>query len=162
MARGNSSIRIEGINRLIAQVERDAGNIVNEEVMGEIGSFITISILQRNIKGEDVEGRAFEPYSPKYKLFRMKHEHPHNIVNLFFSGSMASSLTHTAFKDKVEVYFMPTYGKTPTGAESKISNPEKAFFLNEKREFFGISSDEENTIWEIIQLHLRRLFAGWR
>jgi len=157
MARSKSSLRIEGLNRLIAQVERTAGNIVNEELMNEIGFFLSASILQRNAEGVDVEERRFEPYSPKYKLFRLKHNHPVNIVNLFFSGSMASSLTHTAFRDRVEVYFMPTYGKTPSGKPSKVSNPEKAFFLNEKREFFGVSAEEENTIWEMIQEHLRRL-----
>ena len=154
----SSSLRIEGLNRLLAQVGRIAGNVVNKELMGDIGSFIAYSILKRTGKGKDVEGKNFEPYSPKYKLFRMKTGHPHNIVNLFYSGSMLSSLTHTAFDDKVEVYFMNTYGKAPSGRESNVSNPQKAFFLNEKREFFGINADEENDIWEMIQVHLRRLF----
>jgi hypothetical protein len=153
-----SSIRVEGLNRLIAQVNRVAGNVVNEELMGEIGTFIATSILQRTAKGQDVEGKNFEPYSPKYKLFRMKTGHKHNIVNLFYSGSMFIALTHTAFKDRVEVFFMNTYGKTPSGKASTVSNPQKAFFLNEKREFFAISADEENAIWEMIQAHLRRLF----
>ena len=152
-----SSIRVEGLNRLIAQVNRVAGNIANEQLMGEIGAFIEFSILQRTAKGEDVEGKRFEPYSPKYKLFRRKTGHKYNIVNLFYSGSMLSALTHTAFKDRVEVYFMNTYGKTPRGKPSTVSNPQKAFFLNEKREFFAISADEENAIWEMIQAHLRRL-----
>jgi len=158
MAQSRSSLRIEGLNRLVAQFKRVAGNAVNEDLMDKIGFFLSTSILQRNIEGVDVDNKSFEPYSPKYKLFRMKHDHPANIVNLFFSGSMASSLTHTAFRDKVEVYFMPTYGKTPSGKSSKVSNPEKAFFLNEKREFFGVSAEEENTIREMIQEHIRRLF----
>lgn len=155
-----STIRIEGLNRILAQLESQAGNIVTEELMDEIGLFLSHSILDRNKKGVDVEGDDFEPYSPKYKLFRMKKGRSANIVNLFFHGSMASSLTHTAFRDKVEVFFMNTYGKTPSGKESKVSNPQKAFFLNQKREFFGISSEEEGTIWEMIQDHLRRLFSG--
>ena len=107
MARSRNSIRIEGINRLIAQIERISGNVVDEELMDEIGFYLSQAILRRNIEGEDVDGKPFEPYSPKYKLFRMKHNHPANIVNLYFSGSMASSLTHTAFRDKVEVLLVP-------------------------------------------------------
>ena len=159
MAR-RSSLRIEGINRLIAQIERVSGNVVNEELMDEIGFFLSTSILQRNIKGEDVEGRPFEPYSPKYKLFRMKHNHPANIVNLFFSGSMASALTHTAFRDRVEVYFMPTYGRTPSGKSSNVTNAQKAFFLNEKREFFAVSEEEQIVILRMVQEHLTGLLEG--
>jgi hypothetical protein len=88
----------------------------------------------------------------------MKTGHGHNVVNLLYSGSMLSALTHTAFNDRVEVYFMNTYGKTPSGKPSTVSNPQKAFFLNKKREFFAISASEENEIWEMIQAHLRKLF----
>jgi len=150
MVQSSSAIRIEGLNRLIAQVKRIAGGITDEALMDEIGMFIIHSILQRTGKGEDVEGKLFEPYSPKYKLFRMKTGHKHNIVNLFYSGSMLSAMTHTAFNDRVEVFFMNTYGRTPKGKDSKVSNPQKAFFLNEKREFFAISSEEENSIWQMI------------
>jgi len=160
MARSRSSLRIEGINRLIAQIERVSGNVVTEELMDEIGFYLTAAILQRNIEGEDVDGKPFEPYSPKYKLFRMKHNHPANIVNLFFSGSMASSLTHTAFRDRVEVYFMPTYGRTPSGKDSNVTNSEKAYFLNEKREFFAASREEEFDILEMVRDHLTGLLEG--
>lgn len=152
-----SAIRIEGINRLLAKLSNQSKNLINEELMGNIGEFIAFSINQRNAEGKDVEGKKFEPYSPKYRLFRIKHDHPVNIVNLFFSGSMASSLTHTAFKDKVEVYYMPTYGKTPSGKPSKVSDSSKAFFLNQKREFFGISAEEQATILSMVRDHLRRL-----
>ena len=155
-----SSLRIEGLNRILANLEATAGNIVNEELMDEIGFFLSQAILDRNIKGVDIEGLPFEPYSPKYTLFRIEHGREVNIVNLFFHGSMASSLTHTAFRDKVEVFFMNTFGKTPSGKSSTVSNSQKAFFLNEKREFFGISSEEEGTIWEMIQNHLRNILAG--
>lgn len=155
-----NSIKIEGVNRLIAQIEQISGNVINEGLVNDIGIYLTASILQRNIEGIDADGRTFEPYSPKYKLFRMKHDHPHNIVNLFFSGSMASALTHTAFRDRVEVYFMPTYGKTPDGRDSKVTNAQKAFFLNEKREFFAVSKEEEIAILQMIQDHLIGLLEG--
>ena len=155
-----SSIRIEGLNRLLARFDRASGGLIDKELMGEIGIFLVYSILDRTSKGEDVEGKPFEPYSPKYKLFREKSGRVTNIVNLFFHGSMLSSLTHEAFRNRVELFFMNTSGKTPSGKSSNVSNPEKAFFLNKNREFFAVSRDEEETIREMIQNHVREIMAG--
>jgi len=150
-----SSLRIEGLNRLLARFDRASGGLVDEELMGEIGTFLVYSILDRTSKGEDVEGKPFEPYSPKYKLFREKSGRRTDIVNLFFHGSMLSSLTHEAFRNRVELFFMNTSGK-----DSNVSNPEKAFFLNKDREFFAVSREEEETIREMIQNHIREIMAG--
>ena len=150
-----SSIRIEGLNRLLARFDRASGGLIDKELMGEIGIFLVYSILDRTSKGEDVEGKPFEPYSPKYKLFREKSGRVTNIVNLFFHGSMLSSLTHEAFRNRVELFFMNTSGK-----DSNVSNPEKAFFLNKDREFFAVSREEEETIREMIQNHIREIMAG--
>ena len=150
-----SSLRIEGLNRLLARFDRASGGLVDEELMGEIGTFLVYSILDRTSKGEDVEGEPFEPYSPKYKLFREKSGRRTDIVNLFFHGSMLSSLTHEAFRNRVELFFMNTSGK-----DSNVSNPEKAFFLNKDREFFAVSREEEETIREMIQNHIREIMAG--
>ena len=150
-----NSLRIEGLNRLLARFDRVSGGLVDKELMGEIGIFLAHSILDRTSKGEDVEGKPFEPYSPKYKLFREKSGRRSDIVNLFFHGSMLSSLTHEAFRDRVELFFMNTSGKG-----SKVSNPEKAFFLNKDREFFAVSREEEEKIREMIQNYIREKMAG--
>lgn len=155
-----STLRIEGLNRLLARFDRASGGLVDEELMGEIGLFLVYSILDRTGKGEDVEGNPFEPYSPKYKLFREKSGRRTDIVNLIFYGSMLSSMTHKATRDKVEIFFMNTYGKTPSGKSSKVSNPAKAFFLNQDREFFAVSESEEEHIREMIQNHIRERMAG--
>ena len=55
---------------------------------------------------------------------------------------------------------MPTYGKTPDGRDSKVTNAQKAFFLNEKREFFAVSKEEEIAILQMIQDHLIGLLEG--
>lgn len=155
-----SSFRIEGINELLTSIRHQSENVINKELMDEIGAFLTSAILKRTAKGKDVEGGSFEPYSSKYKLFRMKKGLPHDKVDLFFTGSMLSSLTHTAFKDKVKIFFLKTYGKTPSGKPSKVSNPEKAYFLNRNREFFGVGESEAEKIREMINEHLRRLLNG--
>ena len=155
-----SGLRIEGLNRLLARFDKVSGGLVDEELMGNIGLYLTHSILDRTGKGEDVEGNPFEPYSPRYKLFREKTGHRTDIVNLYFHGSMLSALTYEAFRSKVEIFFMNTTGKTPSGKQSKVTNPEKAFFLNQKREFFGISEEEEDKIREMVQSHIRKKTAG--
>jgi len=152
-----SAFRIEGLSNVLRMVKGLAGNATSKDLMGRIGAYIVTQILQRTGRGVDVDSRPFEPYSSKYKLFRMKAGRPHDKVNLFFHGSMLSSLTYKEAKDKVEVFFMRTYGKTPYGKPSKVSNPQKAFFLNQNREFFGISARDEAEVERMILDNLRRI-----
>jgi len=152
-----SAFRIEGLNNVLRMVKGLAGNATSKDLMGRIGAYVVTQILQRTMRGIDIEGSPFEPYSPKYKLFRMKTGHPHDKVNLFFHGSMLSSLTYKEAKDKVEVFFMRTYGKTPYGKPSKVSNPQKAFFLNQRREFFGLSAKDEEEVERMILDNLRKI-----
>lgn len=155
-----SAFRIEGLNRLLYRIRQQSGNVVNKELMSEIGHYVVNEILDRTAKGKDVDGNDFEPYSPKYRLFRIKHGRQTDKVNLFWHGTMTSALTHTAFKEKVKIFFMKTYGKDPYGKASKVSSPEKAFFLNQKREFFALSEEDYNAIREMINEHLNRLLNG--
>ena len=73
---------------------------------------------------------------------------------------MLSSLTSTVFNDRVEIFFMNTYGKSPSGKPSKVSNPQKAFFLNQNRRFFAVSDREQSTIQGMVHAHLKRLLEG--
>jgi hypothetical protein len=155
-----SYLRIEGINELLSTMTRSSEGLIDKEFMGEIGSYLVFKILDRTSKGKDVEGDNFEPYSPKYRLFRMKNNRPVNIVNLFFHGSMLASLTYSEYDQKVEVYFMNTFGKTPSGKPSKVSNAQKAYFLNQDREFFGISKEEERAIRQMIIRHVANVLTG--
>lgn len=157
MARKETHIFIEGLDRIIGLINGLAVESVSGDLLDEIGFYLTQAILKRTALGLGSDGKLFEPYSPKYRLFRLKKGHPVNVVSLFFSGSMLSALTHEVFNDRVELYFMPTYGRAPSGGTSKVSNPEKAFFLNERRNFFAVSEEERAIVNGMVQMHLFRL-----
>lgn len=154
------SLHIKGLNSLIAHFDRASGGLVDKELMGEIGTYLANAILGRTAVGEDAKGNPFEPYSPKYALFRQKTGYPTNVVDLFYSGSMLSSLTHEAFEKRVELFFMNTHGVGRDGKQRKASNAEIAFHLNEKREFFAVSSEEEEQIFQMVQNHIQEILAG--
>lgn len=149
------ALNIVGLNRVIRRFDKaTSGGVIDRQLMGEIGTFVTYAILDRTAKGEDVHGQPFDPYSARYKLFKAKAGHPAEIVNLYFTGSMLSSLTHEASQKQVRIFFQNTTDK------SGSSNPAKAFFLNEKREFFGVSEEEEEEIRDIVQAHILKVMTG--
>ena len=148
------SLFVDGIDRVLELIENISSDMFNSELMEEIGNYVVFSILNRTGEGKDVNGNPFAPYSPRYKMFRLKHGHPVDKVNLFFSGSMLSSLTYSVFDDRLEIFFMPTYGRTPSGKISKASDAEKAYYLNKQREFFGVSDEDRRKVQRMIQDHL--------
>jgi len=115
------------------------------DLMGEIGTFLNFSLLNRTSEGEDVHGVPFEPYSTSYERLREAKELPTN-VDLFFTGQMLSSLTYEKTKDQVKLFFMNTPRK-----DSESSNSEIAFYVNEIREFFGISAEERTAIAGMVE-----------
>jgi hypothetical protein len=116
----------------------------------EIGLFLQSQIKLRTAEGLDVEGRKFKPYSTRHAAKRKSLGLPIDKVDLFFTGSMLSSMNHEAAQSQVRVFFMPTTDKFGG------SNPAKAFYINEGqgREFFAISSKEAD---DILNLAARRL-----
>lgn len=147
-------IEIRGLHDLIARLDRASLELLNSQLMGEIGTYIIFAIQRRTGEGKDVEGRNFEPYSPRYKLFRQRTGHPVDKVNLFYSGSMMSSMTMDQIDDKVRVFFMNTTDR------SGASNPMKAYFLNKDRRFFAVSAKEQNKILEMVRENAERLLGG--
>lgn len=125
-----------------------------EDAFNEIGLFLTASIEARTMKGKDVDGKAFTPYSPGYAKRRSEAGHPVDKVNLFFSGLMLNALFHDAGSDRVQVYFLPTTDK------SNVSSPTKAYFLNEDRHFFGISDKERKKMAEIYANYVKEAMSG--
>lgn len=153
MARGRI-IEIDGLDDLIARLDRASLELLNSQLMGEIGEYIIFAIEQRTGKGKDVEDRNFTPYSPRYKLFRQRTGHPVDKVNLFYSGSMMSSMTMDQTDDEVRVFFMNTQDK------SGASNPLKAYFLNKDRRFFAISVKEQGKIVQMVRDNAEELLGG--
>jgi len=118
-------------------------------LMGEIGMFLMTRIKTRTAAGVDVNKSAFKPYSASYAFFRQKKGRPIDKVDLFFTGSMMSSMTYTTTADQTRVFFAPSQDR------SGQSNPAKAYYLNQKREFFGISEEDRKQIGSLVLDSLR-------
>jgi len=146
-------IEVRGLNDLIARLDHVGQNMFDRQLMGEIGEYIIFRIQKHTAEGVDVEGRNFDPYTPRYKLFRQKTGHPVDKVNLFYSGSMMSSMTRAETKDESRVFFMPTVDR------SGVSNPLKAYALNEKRRFFAVGVAEQRKIIDMVREHAEQLLG---
>lgn len=118
--------------------------------MEEIGLMLISRIQARTSEGVDVNNQPFVPYSPRYALFRGKTGRTTQKVNLFFTGSMMGSMTETATKNQVTLFFMDT--EDPSGG----SNPKKAYFLNQERRFFALSPDDRAKAMQLIDRHIGR------
>ena len=146
-------IEVRGIEDLISRLEHAGQNVFNRQLMGEIGEYIIFKIQERTAKGRDADGRKFAPYTPRYRLFRQREGHPVDKVNLFYSGSMMSSMTRTQTHNEAKVFFMPSTDR------SGASNPLKAYALNKKRRFFAVGPTEQNKIIDMVREHAERLLG---
>lgn len=144
------SVKIVGLKRLTAKLARMGKDIGNVRLMGQVGAFINLQIKARTAKGVDVDGRPFDGYTPAYRKRRQDAGHPAR-VNLFFTGSMFGALTYDAEKYQVTSFFMNTVDKF--GGR----NPEKAFFNDQLRPFFGLSQLDIAEIEDMVAAHLKRL-----
>jgi len=153
MAR-DAFIDINGIQALKRFIDRLSGGIKSTRLMSEIATFLITSIKLRTARGEDVDGNTFDPYSKRYAMFRAAQGHPINKVTLFFSGSMMSSMDYKATSDTANIYFLNTEDRTGT------SNPNKAYWLNKKREFFAISEEDQREIENMVDDNLDNLLRS--
>jgi hypothetical protein len=146
-------IGVEKLRRKFAHISRD---LVSTEVLHELGNYLTTSIEMRTLAGKEIEGDPFEPYSPRYRLFRQRTGHP-TTPNLKYTGGMLNALTYDvqAQKEQVKVFFME--GGTPG---TDVSHAAKAFYLQDKRPFFGASLYDIEKLNEIYQDHVRGLLHG--
>lgn len=127
--------------------------------LGQASAFQVSAIRDRTEqKGKDVFGRPFQPYSMNYILAKRKRKNdpsnqdttPKNFVDLNFTGKMFSSLTFTVRPSRGIVFFR------------SAEQTKKAMIHNEgkgrmpKREFFGISDNEQNKINAIIVKSIKK------
>lgn len=130
--------------------------------LGEASAYQVSAIRYRTEqKGKDVSGRPFKPYSKGYILARRKRKNdpsnqdttPKNFVDLNFTGRMFSALTFTTRPSRGIVFFR------------SAEQTKKALIHNEgkgkmpKREFFGISKQEQNKINAIIRKNIKKALA---
>jgi hypothetical protein len=143
MAR-NAFIDINGRQSLKVLLDRLSGGVGSKRLMSEIATFLITSIKLRTAEGKDVNDKAFEPYSKGYAMFRSKAGYPTSKVDLFFSGSMMASMDYKATSDTATLFFRESEDKSGT------SNPNKAYWLNKKREFFALSEEDQRAVEDMV------------
>jgi hypothetical protein len=148
----SNPIVVVGVADVLRRIRYLRYNIADKRVMSEIGLFFITKIQKRTAEGKDVDETPFTPYSPAYRRKREKNQRSGTKVNLFWTGSMMSSMTLNADKDSVKLFFQNT-----TAPNTKTPNPDKAFFLNQERRFFAISESDRQGALDIIDNHIRRL-----
>lgn len=149
-----NKVEIRGAEKLGRILLRTAKGISSQDVLGKIGTYLTFSIKQRvQEKGLDVFGRSLDPYVPAYKLWRVENKYGTE-VDLTLTGSMFAALTHTTTPDKVTIFFMPGEGRTVRPGAKRVQNPAKAFYLQDKRKFFGYTDEDVLNIMHLYNVHL--------
>lgn len=145
------SVKIVNLDRILSRFRLIGHRLFSKSLMDEIGMYVVARVQVRTAEGKDVNNVNFLPYSPRYRLFRQKTGHPSSKVNLFYTGSMMSSMTHDAEEDQVRIFFMNTRDR------SGVSNPLKAYALNQTREFFAVNEDEQRYIFNMVREHADRV-----
>lgn len=137
------------ISGVLARLQNIDDFLNAKELMGEVGSYLIDSILERNRRSIDVEGDGFKEYSPAYKELRAKTNRPTR-PDLFFDGAMAQAMTYDNKKDEVRLFFMDTVDKY------NMSNPAKAYYNHQIRPFFEISAQEKVEILGMVEEALKK------
>lgn len=126
----------------------------NKKLMDLIGNYMKLATLERTAKGIDAERKAFVEYSKGYARKRKAAGLPIGKVDLFWTGSMLSSMTYVAQDNIVNLYFMNTTDKFG------MRNPKKAFFIQthktKPREFFAISMKDVVAIEKIVKVYINK------
>lgn len=149
-----NEVVVQGTESLRRSFKRLLRGISAGEVLNDIGLYLTTSIKRRTQEDHlDISGRAFKPYTSKYLLWRVKKGYGTN-VDLTLTGSLMNSLTHEAYSDQVKIFFMPGTDK------SGMSNPAKAFYLQDKRKFFGYTNEDVTRIMNIYEVNIGRAMHG--
>jgi len=151
----DGTVEIQGLRALRLKLRRAEEAVAsNPTLMGQIGAYLMFAIKTRTGEGEDAQGRDFRPYTDRYAEYRAKAGLPTSWVDLFFTGSMMSSMTFKASSKSVRLFFMNTEDK------EGVKNPAKAYYNQMDRDFFSISADEveviEKMVKEWVDRHLVR------
>lgn len=149
-----AAVVLTGVEELADRLDYAAAHITTKALLSEVGNFIRLRTLERTAQGVDYLDNDFEPYSPEYAFFRERAGLPTSVVDLFFTGSMLSSLTFEADRYQVRLFFMPTQDKFG------MDNPAKAYFLNENREFFALNPDDIDAIIDVSRQHVMAALRG--
>lgn len=154
---GEYSVRVTGLKPLTKIFAALVQGMSTKKVMSRIGNFAMTEIKQRTSEGMDVNYDSFEDYTAGHRKTRAAKGLPVHIVDLFFYGTMMNAITFEAGEDQVRLFFQPTVGKTAKGRPASIKSPEKAYYLNEQREFFALSDKDMDEMRDIAIREIDRL-----
>jgi len=156
-------VRLKGLVNLLNKLAGVGSVFRSTSLWAEIASGLRAKMLVRTAAGTDADGRSFKPYSDEYALFRSKHGHPTGKVNLFWSGTMLSSIDYEAKPTGVRLYFSPTQapplpGRQDDGPRSSA----KAYYLQTRtgfeRQFFAFSKQDAEAIVRTIKRRVEENF----
>ena len=130
-------------------------NFIRKKLLNEIGAFVNMTVKERTI---DYNMNVYEDTMPDYSEYWARVRDNKGLqtdaVDLFFTGSMFAALTHKTDQDSVTSYFLPTKDK------EGMSNPEKAFYLDESFEFFGLNANDQDDIVNLVDDHVKKVMRG--
>ncbi len=140
----------------------------NKKLWGRIGFQAIDIISQRTLKGKDYKGALFAAYSTKpsyfktkgkYRLFEdgykgYKASRGISNVNLDNTGNMFSSLKAKSTNRNTTLFF-----SKPLEAK-KAAIHHKGLGKQKKREFFNLSSREQDDLMDLMRKELKRAISG--
>lgn len=142
---------IIGEKKLKLYLKKVRKNLVHKKLLEEIGHFVDVRIQDRTLIGEDADGKFMGGYSESYELIRENKGLQSDHVDLFFTGSMYASLTHKIDENKVTSFFMPTKDK------KGMSNPEKAFYNDQRFNFFALTNEDVQDVFKLVDDHIDKV-----
>jgi phage gpG-like protein len=128
----------------------------SKKLWGQIGFQAIDIISQRTLKGNDYQGAAFTRYDKDYKLWKQKRggKFFSGSPNLHNSGNMFSSLKPKPTDKNVTLFF----SKPLEAKKAAIHN--KGLGGMPKREFFNLSTTEQNQLLDILRKKLKKAING--
>lgn len=150
--------------------------LVTPGLLTEIGDFALSLIRRRTIAGKDKNDQALQELSPAYAKQKQK-ELGSARADLTVSGRMLNEMARLEQDDNSVTIGFAGGGVSAAGGgggatliqrSRAVPGADKAFFHNVtgagkshvKREFFGLTDGERNTIRDRVQAHITRQVSG--
>lgn len=167
--------------RINVSITGRAGNFakidfVTEKLMAEVGDLALSMIRRRTVAGRDVNNATFRPLSPAYAA-RKQQELGNSRADLTVSGRMLNEMSRLKVTHRTVTIGFQGGSTTGGGASGggtfiqrsrAVPGADKALFHNVtgagtsqvKRQFFGLTPDERQTIIDRVQAHVSRAAKG--
>jgi len=139
------NISIKRIGKGLFQATNEIKRIQNfSSFLKEVGQNLESSTKLRFNKGTDPDGNEWKPRSEKYKEYLRKKRRLNNKV-LVLTGQLQKSISYAYDSKEVNIGTDIDYG---------VFHQEGSGHMP-KREFLGISSDDEQKIEKIVEKHIQ-------